>query len=427
MATLNTIPTELITDIFSSLSPRDLAAISLVCQRFGPIALPHLYTSPDLTTFSPLPRPLQLFLRTVISRHILATHVRTLSIIWGSGEDANDHLSPTEKLPDYSSLIAPFTAAAAPMGFTRPMAYEGAHILLLLHLLPQLHRLTLTSKPINDGIIETFLVHHGADRPPSFPPNLVWRPALPIALQSVRELVYNDQWTNASSLSMITLFTLPAIRRLHLCIRDNSREDPFIADNYRGRSPVTNLTFEGGNVLPGSIAGILTIPRALTHFTYIERMRNNKRFNCAAFGRGLVALRDTLQYLCVLVSDGRGVRVPRGQNQQWSIGSLRDWPVLKSFRCPMALLLGTKTKDGVGRLVDVLPGVLSEFAVGVDWYWGPEHIVERLQNLLGGQQQLVQVTVMMPMEEALTASLRSACNAARVQLKIVMPEGPQSL
>lgn len=230
--------------------------------------------------------------------------------------------------------------------------------MLLLHLLPQLHRLALNFNFLNVGIIHDFPSHQGQVRPAHLSPAEFPRAALPIGLQVVREIIYEDAWTLTSSLSLIGLFTLPAVRKIHLRMRDNLRDDEDIADWQKGRSGVTDFTFEG-DVVPESLAGILALPRALTHFSYIEPVNSYQHFDCAVFGRAILPMRETLQSLSVFIDNWPGVRLCGGQKEQ-SIGSLRDWPVLKSVRCPAALLLGMD-KDGGCSLADVLPRVMSEF------------------------------------------------------------------
>lgn len=418
MPALNTIPTELITDIFSFLRPRDLQRVSLVCQQFHAIASTHLYTYPYLTAYYPFPRPLHLFLRAILSRPILATHVRFLRMNWGNGK-----LSPIETLPEDSSLAVLFTAAAARIGLIQTMTFEGAHILLLLHLLPQLHRLTLTFNFTNDGIIHDFLSHQGQVQPAHLSPAEFSRVALPIGLQVVREIVYEDRWTLTSSLSLIGLFTLPAVRKIYLRMGDNLRDDEDISDWQKGRSSVTDFTLEG-DVVPESLAGILTIPRALTRFSYIEPVNSYQQFDCPAFGRAILPLREMLQYLSVFIDNWPGVRYRSGQREQ-TIGSLREWPVLKSVRCPVGLLLGVDKEAPVCTLVDVLPRVMSEFTAGMDWYWGDEDVVTRLLDLLARHEHLVHLTLAILIQERLAIVLRDACVAAGVQLEIVMPEGDQ--
>lgn len=420
MPALTSLPTELITDIFSSLRPRDLQAVSLVCQKFHAIASTHLYTSPYLTAYYyPFPRPLHIFLQTILSRPTLAAHVRFLRMKWGNGRH-----SPIEILPEDSSVAVLFTAAAARIGLIQTMTFEGAHILLLLHLLPQLHHLSLNFNFLNDGIIHDFLSLQGQVRPAHLSPGEFSRTALPIGLQVVREIIYEDVWTLTSSLSLIGLFTLPAVRKIHLRMRDNLRDDEDIADWQKGRSGVTDFTFDG-DVVPESLAGLLAIPRALTHFTYIEPANSYQQFDCAAFGRAILPTRETLQSLSVYIDNWPGVRLCSGQKDQ-TIGSLRDWPVLKCVRCPVALLLGMD-KDGGCSLVDVLPRVLSEFTVGMDWHWDDKDIVTRLLDLLGRHEHLVRLTLEILIQERLAIVLRDACDAARVQLEIVMPEGDQEM
>lgn len=340
--------------------------------------------------------------------------MRSLTINWG-----NNGQLPEEGFPEYSSLAFLFNAAAIRMGMTQTMTFHGAHILLLLHLLPQLHRLTLTAHFMSDGVIHDFLSDHREVRPAHLPPTAFW---LPVGLQAVREIVYDDKWNRTSPLSLMGLFMLPAIRKIHFRIGGNLQQDN-ISDWQNGRSTVTDFTFEGDGV-PESLAGILATPRALTHFSYIEPVDNDQDFDCAAFGRWIVPVRETLQYLSVFIDNWPGVSF-RGGHKQQPIGSLRDWPVLRSVRCPIGPLLGIDKGAAVCSLVDVLPRVLSEFTVGMDWHMDDEVIVPRLLDLLGRHQHLARLTLAIPIQERLAIVLRAACGAAGVQLQIVRLEGDQ--
>lgn len=397
MPSLATMPNEVLADICSYLDTPDLAAISLASALFHAIALPYLYTSADLS--NPLLRnDIQRFLLTMISHPVLTTHVRSMFVemgreIW----DAT--------LPGESDIVTRFAAAAASFDLQESMIDEGTHLLLLLYLLPQLHRLEIGVNWDNDAF-KMFLFQRALDPGGT----------LPARLKSVREIEYRDcrrcPWNN----SLWALFTLPAIRSIHLHVRGGAPSEgaPWA---YPGQSTVTRLTVQDCRLLPESLVHILTFPRALTRFTYMGHVGPFGALECAGFGRALVAVRETLQYLCFLVTAGRAGYFPPGVEA--TLGSLQNWPMLRIVKCPLVLLLEANSELPDRRLVDVLPLVLTELTIGRDWYWVPVRVAMSLSDFLGCTHVLERLTVVMDLDEG---SLPNACAASGVQLDVLIPE-----
>lgn len=102
------------------------------------------------------------------------------------------------------------------------------------------------------------------------------------------------------------------------------------------------------------------------------------------------------------------------------IGSLAEWPVLKSVKCSSTPLLGRGLGQTQIRLVDVLPRVLCEFEIEKDRYWSTgkmvDAVVDTLQTREGRLEQLGVVTVRR--EELSVRQLLVACEEAGVRMTV---------
>lgn len=94
-----------------------------------------------------------------------------------------------------------------------------------------------------------------------------------------------------------------------------------------------------GGVAPWVFQQLLPLARTLTHFSYGDRMPGGLRgFYPSGFARALMCAKATLQslVLCFAGADEGG----EVDHMAGAIGSLRDWPVLRSVRCSLAPLSG---------------------------------------------------------------------------------------
>lgn len=156
-----------------------------------------------------------------------------------------------------------------------------------------------------------------------------------------------------------------------------------------------------------SLARVLEMPFALMHFTYFEALGDHHSFDCAVMRKGLETSRLTLQRLRLSISDLLGYLVNEDGSPP-TIGSLRDWPVLRSIRCPLSVFVAKRPRGTVVRLVDVLPSVLAKFSVLVDWNWETYEVEGLLVELLEPREmeEMKKVTVAWVAGEGLVAACR---------------------
>lgn len=380
-------PHEISAHIVSYLSQQDLTSTARDSRQLHDICQPLLYKEPCIITGTQLPPSLYIFLRTLLSpgREILATHVRWLTVHW-TNQDADLLLQPAVD-------TALLTSSASSLGLPNPLFDSSACVVLLLHLLPRLH--TLHVIPAHDrDKLDQFL--SGA----------------PTALQSLREF----RWYSANRHSgvspgmLLALLRLPRIRIID--VHMVTRLPP--ATLAERTSCVTHLEFSFGGLSARSLALVLAVPRALTHFTY--RAVAGNRASMAELADALRPVRETLQHLDLDVFRCIG-SVPSGVCGDGSIGSLRTWPALRSVRCSLAVLVGSEES-----LVDVLPGGLCALETIQDPVWSVEKVVREVEAVVLGMKTAVPrlatvaVHVDCQKSEVIMVRLKDACVAEGVRL-----------
>lgn len=384
----------------------DLAAVYLTSRRFHAIAEPLCYKHVVLRRVSRgnSTTALTRFLRSILSRPILANYVRSLDIAW---EDVSMGIDPD---PQNTSDTALVTAAARSVGVQCSLTSHGAHFGLLFYLLPSIQSLSLFH-PANPTGVDKFLSQQ------KFLPTA----ALPAGLKTLREIVV---WHNyaLSPKSLLVLMMLPTVRTI--CVRDIGDTDEHDDTTaYAGRSSVTQLTLGYVSMPTLSLARILAVPRALARFVCIDRTRDPWRFDSAVFGQALRRFRSTLQYLRLTFRNGSRFGPPRDMVTE-TLGSLRDWPVLKNVWCPISVMLGQWPALTTVRLVDMLPAVIGDLRVGNYAFerWRYAQVMQQVMEVLeqkkvSGFDHLERVTMMMKWKNRETEErLKAACEAVGVVL-----------
>lgn len=402
MPTINTVPYEIVAHIFSFLTRANLTVVTLVSKRYQTIAEPILYKHPLLGHKNDsVPSRLQIFLRTVLTRPRLATYVRAIYLEWGTNRiDCS--------VPQNSTDLALFLAAAKKVALRRRCDCRGTQAALLLYQLPNLQVLELSST-------------YRLTEFDAFLEDLAWCPveSLPAGLKSVHKISYINNWNTMTPLSIIAIIKLPSIRTVCLrAIHDMTRLDR-IPDAYNGRSSVSELSIGPGTMWTHALANVLRMPQALTRFSFNHILGSRSRFDYVEIGKGLETTRDTLQYLSLRLD----MRVPlkAGENHnsemevQQTIGSLHDWPVLRTVHCPLAALLGRQSS----RLVDVLPAIVQEYTAFKDHFWQETEVMIKLLELIEnkavcGPAQLTKVSAHFGKKRV--KALRAACVLSGVAL-----------
>lgn len=415
MLNLNTIANETVAEIFTYLSIKDLLAVSRVCKRFQAISDPHLYRSAPLGRLCDFtsPRPHHNFIRTILTRPILASYVQSIQLWCGETADPIDPIPPTEH--DLTLL------AAATRNLEHPwLESESTQLTLLLHLLPNLRILNLRTSIFHDGI-DPFLAQQ------AFVPTV----SLPAGLTHLREIRYQYHAIDTPPQSLLTMLNLPSIRKIYFYSNLYADQLDLISDACIGKSTVTDLHLEHRSMSTLALTRVLSMPRALAHFTYMDRGGNIMDYG--EFRKALAASRNTLQYLRVDLLT-MSTREPDVKNERKSIGSLYDWPVLRTIWCPMDLLLGERPETQTPRLVDVLPTVIEDFCVGADEYWGTSDVAGKLVELVKGKvvfgpESLVRVAMVINPGEVCGREdvLRAECNTGGVTFELVRIYGMKRL
>lgn len=415
MATIKDMPNEIMHNIFSHLCCKDLTAASLVSHRFHSISLPSLYEQPDLMLHNKSPRPalLLLFLRTLLvapRRETLAGYVRSLGVELSFGAQPTAH----------NAGLALVTVAASNLGFNdHPLTAQGNQIVLLLRLLPRLNDLSLLLPDVGRGTSYEYI--QDALHCPT---------TLPIGLQNLHE--FRSQcysWcAGVTREILVGLLNLPSIRIITVSVVDHDAEtEQFLAaaTDAASKSLVTELNLCGSYSLLMSFKVILTIPKALARFSYFSSSCP-AYFNLIAFGKALVPLQPSLEFLCIQFLDSERLSTDQ-QKPNDTIGTLRGWNTLHTLKIALMALLG-RVVEGSLCLADLLPRGLRSLVIFGDCYWPVNDLVDQVVTVLerGEMVALRELTVAvfswMVVPPAMEERLRRACEDAHVVF-VLDPEG----
>lgn len=414
MAFLDSFPNEIFIEILSFLSYQDVASTCRVSRHFQAISEPLLYHTGLLVSEPGLYPPthesdVHIFLRTLLTpgREQLTNYVHTLA--W-----YHEGLESAHPLDD---LV---TAAASRLGLNLPLGSEGAHMVILLHILPRLQILSLSASD-GHGVFQNFM-----DGLHTLQPNT----ALPLGLQTVREV----RWYKGSFVSpksLLTLFSLPSIHTLDVMLQGDIDSDVLFPEAAAtaavGSSAVTRLKIRYDDTLPSSVAHILGIPRGLKHFSYCGT--ENIDLDIKAFGIALEPVKGSLEKLRLRF--GHNFYGSGSHPATDTICSLREWPVLETVSCALSPLLGKGPQHECPRsLADVLPAGIRELKVLYDRHWSVAEVVQVVVVLLGQKQAMVprlrKVTVLRDQMKSveMMETLKAACEAANVELMKDRWSGP---
>lgn len=367
MSVLENLPNEILAGIISCLCFRDLVQTSRVSRLLRAIAERFLYKDVRLDG----PRPIGALLRTILSHPAIAKHVLFLEISWefnlADGPDC--WLGPHD-----TCGLEPATAETMRVGLQSELRWQGTQVVHLLHLLQNLRALLLFPPDIPD------VFDHFLERTELLPAE-----SLPAGLKSVRdiELWWGTGDRGVTPESLMTIFKMPSVRGINIQIVEATDEvgSHLASVSSAGISSVTNLSLNFGSISASSLGRVLQMPRALTNFSYLIGCESLHPFNAPAFGLALRTVRATLQHLTLTFTDDMLLDFGDTKEHQ-TIGSLRDWPVLRSLRCPLMPLLGRAPHAAESRLVDVVPMAIREFATDFDSFWGISEMVNQVTEML---------------------------------------------
>lgn len=360
MSSVANTPPEILHQILFCLANKDLFSTSLVSHRWHALSQPLLYNDPYLIT-SGDQESIYCFVRTIITPggESLASHVRSLNLYYPSSE------------PEYPEVdVDIFTAAAARLGLGEPLASEAALIVLLMHLLPCLHVLSVIPNMRLDELDALMQTHHTAQPVGT----------LPLAFRSLREFNwFSDNYSGISSAMLFAILKLPCIRVIRVDMIDEL-EGPFLefgtasTTALTGTSAITHITFQFITISSSYLGRILLVPRALKYLSY--HMPCQSDFSLSDLRQALQPLQHSLCHLHLqffLLHDD----VPIAY-----IGSLRDWPELRCVRCSLVTLLGVNTSNESTQLAHMLPRRLHALEIFEDCHWTAAGVVDMVVNML---------------------------------------------
>lgn len=386
MVGVETIPTEILVQIFSSLSPHDLLRTCRISHRIRAISLPLLYWSLSLHTtedigVNPTPiSPVEKFLRTVLipGGEAFAAHVSTLNLYWAHSGTNNE--GPQPPLPLAQISLAPHDLT------------PNAQVVLLLSRLPNLRVFDITPNFTGTLSFNDFASEF-----------IATTPLFPSAFHSLREIRFTPRRIEfgVNEHTLLVLLQLPSIDCIDIYLHVTADIAPEYGEGLS--SSVTKLTLWNDGIQAQELAIFLKIPRSLTHLSCTSPMD-------VIFTDAMQPVRGSLQYL--------NLAPPYNTREPPSLGSLRGWGELRSVRCTLAHLIG-KEAPGFWHLVDVLPAGLRELGIMDQRGEDIPRVVEEVVALLERKAELVpglkQLTVDMPAGEGREILLR-ACVAAKVSL-----------
>lgn len=213
-----------------------------------------------------------------------------------------------------------------------------------------------------------------------------------LVLQSLREFYSPPEHSGhgISHKTLLMLLLLPCIRVISAPIMDENKDaiascpmDPLAAS-----STVTKLRLADRVKSPTYLSLVLTVPNALTHFSY-STVRFRSGFDLDGFWAALRPLRVSvvnLQLDLKLAAVHRPTEGPLGNGDMWP---LREWSALRKLSCSLVAVMGQYSPGTGPSLVDVLPLGIRELEVTRDRNWVPEAVVEQIVQLLRGKSVVV--------------------------------------
>lgn len=421
MAVIQMMPNEILFNIFSHLCFEDLLATSLVSHTFHTLSLPPLYQEPYLRiddlprcnssagVLIPQPEPGQeavaLFLRTLLlapGRHTLARYVKGLCL----------DLAAERGLAIPNARTDLLRKAASNLGFDdHPLTDQGAQLVMILRLLPQLTTLELRA---GDGQLGYCYEKVKA--------SIMGPGTIPIGLQNIHLFtsVRIFEGTCVTPMILLALLRLPSIRRIAVSIGEGDSETEMFmtaAALAAGTSLVAQLEINPGDINPTSLESILKIPKSLTSFFYSVGDFGYGKENLKQVGQALAPLKESLEHLDLHFTD-----TPSHWDYLYgvnTIGTLRGWENLRTLKLQMASLVG-ELRNKLS-LANLLPLGLTSLLVHDDCYWFGSDLVDQLIGALrqGGLVALRMMTVVVTWEylpAEMEERLRCACREAGVEL-----------
>lgn len=401
MSFFNDSPLEISSNILSYLPNADLARACRVSRHARAIATRVLYAAPTLLlTQRPGPVAMDIFLRTLLSPDgdKLAVHVRYLTVYWNPIEYGKP--SP----PACPIDTALFGAAAERLGL--PCRTRGDTVIVLLCLLPHLTHLDLHPPSDCDAFNKFLKTPHIA------------------VLQHLRVLDYNppprrrDRYPGTTETpELLALLRLPQLRSINAHLDCGTTAiDTSAADTPVGTSAITYLALRHASITPSAVSNILRLMTSLKHLRFAPQTTDTD-FDISSLR--LDAVKHVLTHLHIDLSWVMQYAVPPDTACRL-LGSLREYPALRTLRCSLQCLLGREVPAAGQRLAGLLPPQLAELEIFRDCYWEGKDKVGKLFELLADKDAMVpglkQIAVGVG---SLRKALAEACGDVGVRLVVM--------
>lgn len=404
MAVLLELPNETLLNILSRLSQRGIARTARVSRRLHSLSQIQLYRHPHLPyKHGGLPPRLPLLLRTLLTY------------------SENEGVPSTIQSPRLTSTIQSLGLGMYIRSLTLEMDYleseyetEGTDLVQLLSLLPRLQCLDVSPFWCDEITLLPFI---DCIRHPS---------TLPCALQNIRELCCISQGRDdgVDADTLIHLMALPSLRILKASVSILPEEMNYFSGTA-GTSAVTELYILYGGFCHDVLAAILKIPRRLTTFRY-DLPQSQFSFHLSDLGRALVPLQASIKHLTLDFSGTMTEAVEDIDDDDGTIGILRQWDSLETLECPLMALFGrgvistdVDTEPQCVRLVEILPPQLLKLHIISDGYWSTTDAVESVIEMLrcGERNMLQEVTLdLTGIRQQLLDTLIQVCGDAQVRI-----------
>lgn len=428
MFNLKTIPNEILIEIFCADSTTShLCSVSLVSRRFHNLVAPILYKHVQLVKNDRPQSQIQLFLRTILSRPVVASYVRQLEVQWVD--------TTRSSLADTGDL-ALFTTAARTVPLFHWMASPTVPLRGQSHCSIGWPRRV----PRSRWYYTCFREYGSCSSSRQSQSYTVYPMSSTTCLKhtadltSVRDITLETSEYRVSDAALLALLKLPCICSLHL----PGATDGFSATaEDMGISAVTKLSFGCGTIHTPCLARILALPSVLRHFSFVDSQGSWGSFNGVVFMAAMQRFRNTLQALELRFGSAMMRWCDTQPDEVGTLGELRGWPVLRRLRCPFTLLLGHEGDVVLADVVlaDLLTGVLTELVLDPDGYCtypqGLELVIEMLEG--GRCRHLVKVCVAWPASVLLRSHTRRRMeltprgNALMTRVCVLLVAGPGSV
>lgn len=370
MAVINDLPYELVNQIVSYLPFSDLLNSNLISPGFHAVAQPLLFRACRVVTNTGTPNGIKSFLCALLApgNESLATSVLSLTISCSVAPSTGGFTG------DQMLRLARRGVPVAQAGIGNQYTPQETLVIILIHLLTRVKLLNIGKLRISDRFHQLLETHY-----PVVPTEL------PAAFQSITEFRCTRRHPigGMTARALLMLLDLPLLTTVKVHIIEELLGD---AIESPATSKVTSLSLSYYMTRFRSLHRILSRITALERLSY--RVANTIVLgHCSRLGVDLRLQMNTLCYLRLDCSSLTDTALVGGGAS--TIGSLRDWPLLRTLITSMLPLLGTGIQQPAPRLVDVLPRGIRKLEILRDLYWSQADGVMALRDALAMKETML--------------------------------------